>query len=219
MCRFFSLNISCCCLVAKSCLALCNPIDCSVGFSSGFNGKESTYNAGDPGSGRSSGEGHGNPLYYSCLKNPMDRGAWWAKSIGLHRVRHNWSNLACRLRHTRLPCPSLSHGVCSNLDPLSRWCHPANSSSVAPSPPALNLSQHQSFPVSRLFASGGQSVEASAAVLPMNIHGWFPLGLIGLISLLPKGLSRSSPAPQFESINSSALSLLCDPTLTSIHDY
>ena len=78
--------------------------------------------------------------------------------------------------------------------------------------------QHQSFPVSRLFTSGGQSVEASASVLPVNIHGWFPLGLTGLISLLPKGLSRS-PAPQFESINSSALSLLYGPTLISIHDY
>ena len=67
------------------------------------------------------------------------------QSIGLRRVGHKWSNLACRLQHTRLPFPSLSPGVCSNLDPLSQWCHPANSSSVAPSPPALSLSQHQSF--------------------------------------------------------------------------
>jgi len=42
-----------------------------------------------PGSGRSSGEGHGNPLQCPCLENPMDRGAWWAKSMGLQRVRHN----------------------------------------------------------------------------------------------------------------------------------
>ena len=53
-------------------------------------------NAGDirdkgsiPGSGRSSGEGHGNPLQYPCLENPMDTGAWWAKSMGLQRVGHN----------------------------------------------------------------------------------------------------------------------------------
>ena len=62
-----------------------------------------------------------------------------------------------------------------------------------PCAPALNLSQHQGlFPVSRLFASGGQSIEASASasVLPMNIHGWYPLGLTGSISLLSKGLSR-----------------------------
>ena len=61
-----------------------------------------------------------------------------------------------------------------------------------PSPPASNLSQHQSFPVNRLFASSGQSIGAlaSASVLSMNIQGWFPLGLIGLISLQSKELSR-----------------------------
>ena len=63
---------------------------------------------------------------------------------------------------------------------------------LSPSPPSLNLSQHQSFPVSQLFASGVQSigVSASTLVLPMNIQGWFPLGLTGLISLLSKWLSR-----------------------------
>ena len=66
--------------------------------------------------------------------------------------------------------------------------HPLSS----PSPPAFNLSQHQakSFPVSQLTASGGQRIGASASVLPMNIQGWFPLELIGLISLQSKGLSR-----------------------------
>ena len=61
-----------------------------------------------------------------------------------------------------------------------------------PFSPALNLSQHQSFPMSQFFPSGGLSIgaSASAAVLPMNIQGWFPLGLTGLISLLFKGLSR-----------------------------
>ena len=63
---------------------------------------------------------------------------------------------------------------------------------LPPSPPAFNLSQHQGFfPVSQLFASGGQSVGASASALPMNIQGWFPLGLTLLISLLPKGFSRA----------------------------
>ena len=77
--------------------------------------------------------------------------------------------------------------------PLSRWCHPSISSSAVPVYSCL-----QSFPASRsflessLFASGGQSigVSASASVLPMNIQDWFPLGLIGLILLLSKGLSR-----------------------------
>ena len=64
-----------------------------MGFPDGSDGKESTYNAGDlgsiPGSGRSPGERHGNPLQYSCLENPMDRGAWWAKVHGVARVKHN----------------------------------------------------------------------------------------------------------------------------------
>ena len=59
-----------------------------------------------------------------------------------------------------------------------------------PSPPAFNLSQHQSFPMSQVFTWGGQSIGASASVLPMNIQGWFPLGLTGLMSLQSKGLSR-----------------------------
>ena len=94
------------------------------------------------------------------------------------------------LQHARPPCPSLSPGVCSNSCPLSRWCYLTISS---PSTFAFNLSQHQGlFSVSRLFASGGQSIRASAlaSVLPINIQGWFPLGLTGLISLLSKGLSR-----------------------------
>jgi len=72
----------------------------------------------------------------------------------------------------------------------------------------------ESFPMSRLFASGGQSTGASASVLPMNFQGWFPLGLSGFIALL-----ESSPASQLESINSSVLSLLNDPTLTFVHDF
>jgi len=74
--------------------------------------------------------------------------------------------------------------------------------------------------MSRLFASGGQSigVSASAWVLPMNIQDWFPLGLTGW-SCSPRDSQESSLPPQFKSINSSMLSLLYGPTLTSIHDY
>ena len=97
------------------------------------------------------------------------------------------------LQHSRLPCPSLRPGVCSNSCPWSQWCHPTISSSVArfssypQSFPVLG-----SFPMSWLFASGGQSTGTltSASVLPLNIQGWFPLGLTDLISLLSKGLSR-----------------------------
>ena len=78
-----------------------------------------------------------------------------------------------------------------------------------------------SFPVSWRFASGGQSTGTSVlpSVLPLSIQGWYPLGLTGLISLQSKVLSESSPAPQFEDINSLVLNLLYGPTLTSIHGY
>ena len=60
---------------------------------------------------------------------------------------------------------------------------------------------------------------ASASVIPMNIQGWFPLGLTVRSPYSPRDSQESSPAPQFKSINTLALSLLYDPTLTSIHDY
>ena len=121
------------------------------------------------------------------------------------------------LQHARLPCPSLSPGACSNSCSLSQWCHPTISSSVAPFsswPPFFPASGF--FPVSQIFSSGDQNIgaSASASVLPMNIQGWFPLGLVGLTSLQSKGCSRV-----FSSINSLALSPLYGPTLTSIHDY
>ena len=97
------------------------------------------------------------------------------------------------LQHTRLPCPSLSPGVCSNPCPLSRWCQPTISSSVVPFSSCLqSFPASGSFPMSQLLASGGQRIGASASapVLPMSIQGWLPLGFTGLISLLSKGLSR-----------------------------
>ena len=95
------------------------------------------------------------------------------------------------LQHTRLLCPSLSPKVCSNSCPLNQCAIQPSHPLLPPSPPSLNLSQHEeSFPMSWHFPSGGQSIGASASVLSMIIQGWFPLGLTGLISLLPKGLSR-----------------------------
>ena len=76
-----------------------------------------------------------------------------------------------------------------------------------------------SFPMSQLFTSGGQSIGASASVLPMSIHVWFPLGFIGLTPCTPRGSQELSPIPQFESISSLAFSLLYGPSLISIHDY
>ena len=97
------------------------------------------------------------------------------------------------LRHARPPCPSPTPGAYSNSCPSHWWRHPTISSSVVPF-----FSHLQSFPasgsfqMSQFFASGKQSiiVSASASVLPMNIQGWFPLGLTGWISLQSKGLSR-----------------------------
>ena len=116
----------CCCSVTKSCLTLCNPMDCSTpGFS---------------------------VLQYLQI---------------------------CLSR------------VCSN-SPLSQWCNPTISSSVAPFSCLQSFPASGSFPMNRLFASGGQSIRASASasVLPVNMQGWSPLGMTGLIFLLSKGLSR-----------------------------
>ena len=98
-----------------------------------------------------------------------------------------------RLQHARLPCPSPTPGACWNSYPLSQWCHPTISFSVVPfsSYPQSFLASG-SFPVSQFFTSDGQSIgpSVSASVLPINIQGWFPLGLTGFISLHSKGLSR-----------------------------
>ena len=88
------------------------------------------------------------------------------------------------LQHDRLPCLSPTPGVRSNSCPLSRWCHPTVSSSVVPFSSCLqSFPGSGSFPVSQLFTSGGRNIEASASasVLPVNIQGWFPLGLTVLI--------------------------------------
>ena len=97
------------------------------------------------------------------------------------------------LQHARPSCPSPTPGAYPNSCPLSHWCHPTISSSVAPF-----SSCPQSFPasgsiqMSQPFASGGQSigVSASTSVLPMNIQDWSPLGWTGWISLQSKGHSR-----------------------------
>ena len=119
----------------------------------------------------------------------------------------------------RLPCPSPTPGACSNSCPSSWWYHPTISPSVIPFSSCLQpFTASGSFPVSQFLASGSQSIGASASILPMNIQRWFPLGLTSLTSLLSKGPSRVLFTPQFESINSSALSLLYGPTLTSVCD-
>ena len=126
-------------------------------------------------------------------------------------------------QHARPPCSSPSPRVHSDSCPLSQWCHPAISSSVvlfSSCPQSLPASE--SFSMSQLFAWGGQStgVSALSSFLPKKSQGWSPSEWTGWTSLQSKGLfEESSPTPQLKSINSSALSLLHSPTLTSIHDH
>ena len=96
-------------------------------------------------------------------------------------------------QHARSPCPSPSPGVHSNSRPSSRWCHPAISSSVVPfSSCPQSPSASESFPMSQLFAWGGQSTGVSVltSFLPKSTQGWSPLEWTGWISLQSKGLSR-----------------------------
>ena len=97
-------------------------------------------------------------------------------------------------QHTRPPCSSPTPGVYSNSCPSRWWCHPAISSSVVPfSPCPQSLPASGCFPISQLFAWGGQSigVSASASALPMNTQAWSPLGWTGWISLQSKGTLKS----------------------------
>ena len=97
--------------------------------------------------------------------------------------------------------PSPSPRSCFSSCPLSQWCRPTISfSAILFSSCLQSFPTSGSFPMSQLFSSGGQRIRASASVLPMNIQGWFPLGLTAV-----QGTLKSSPAPQFESIYSLCL--------------
>ena len=130
--------------------------------------------------------------------------SWLWSSLGnVKHIEHLWAQFSRSVvsnslrphesQHARPPCLSPTPGVHSNPCPSSRWCHPAISSSVVPfssCPQSLPVSG--SFPVSQLFAWGGQStgVSASALFLPKNTQDQSPLGWTGWISLQCKGLSR-----------------------------
>ena len=125
------------------------------------------------------------------LKHPNC--SFWSSKQSFSYSVVSYSLRPHELQHTRPPCPSPTSGVYSNSCPLSRWYHPAISSSVAPfSSYPQSLPASGSFPVNQLFAWGGQSigVSASTSVLPMNTQDWSPLGWTGWISLQSKGLSR-----------------------------
>ena len=126
------------------------------------------------------------------------------------------------LQQARPPCSSPSPGVHLDLRPSSPWCHPAISSSVVPFSSCPNPSQHQS-----LFQWVNSSHEVAKVLEFQPQHHSFQRNprvdflqnwLVGS-PCSPRDSQKSSPTPQFKNINSSALSLLHSPTLTSIHDH
>ena len=116
-----------------------------------------------------------------------DQSVQFSRSVVSNSLRPHES------QHARPPSPSPTPGVHSDSRPLSPWCHPAISSSVAPfSSCPQSLPESESFPMSQLFTWGGQStgVSALASVLSKNTQDWSPLEWTGWISLQSKGLSR-----------------------------
>ena len=124
-----------------------------------------------------------------------------------------------RLQHARIPCPSLFPEICRNACPLSRWCHPTISSSVAPFSCPQSFPASGSFPMSRLFASGGWSIGAQHQSFQWILRVDFLWDWLAWFPCCQRGSQKSSPAPQFESINSSVLNLLYGPNLISLDDY
>ena len=120
--------------------------------------------------------------------------SWWTVKVKVkHRSVMSDSLRPHGLQHTRPPCPSPTPRVHPNPCPLRWWCHPIISCSVVPFCSCLqSFPASESFQMSQLFVSGGQSigVSASTSVLPMNTQDWYPLGWTGWISLQSKGLSR-----------------------------
>ena len=135
----------------------------------------------------------GNTLKLYFVTNKIIKFYWFSPEILYNSVQFSHSVVSDSLRphesqHARPPCPSPTPGVHSNLGPSSRWCHPAISSSVVPfSSCPQSLPPSESFPMSQLFAWGGQStgVSAPASFLPKKSQGWSPLEWTGRISLQP----------------------------------
>ena len=107
--------------------------------------------------------------FFSAYQTYFVRWRWLFRTVVVVQLQPH------ELQHARFPCPWLSPRVCSNPCPLCRWCHPTISSSVIPfSFCHQYFPSSGSFPMSQLLSAGGQSIGASASVLPMNIQGWYP---------------------------------------------
>ena len=118
---------------------------------------------------------------------------YWCCSITQLLFNNSNSLWPHELQYAGPSCPSPTPWVYPNSCPLSWWCHPTISSSIIPfSSCPQSFPASGSFPMSQLFASGGQTIEVStsSSVLPMNTQDWSPLGWTGWISLQAKGLSR-----------------------------
>ena len=158
--KFACFYFCSCCSVTQLCLPLCNPMDCSTR------------------------EGNGNPLQYSCLENPVDRGAWWAAVYG---VAQSWT----RLKQLSLYAWTAAHQASLSITNSRSLLKLMSIASVMPSNHLIlyhplsscpqSLPASRSFPISQLFTSHGQSTRTSASpsALPKNIQGWFPLGMTG----------------------------------------
>ena len=156
----------------------------------------------------------------SCTGNSLNQGAFSpCLSIHCYTVAKYCQALCILLDYSIPGFPGLWYLlILLNSCPLCECCHLTISSSAAPfclqSFPASG-----SFPMSQCFASGGQSIEASASLLPINIQDWFALGLTGLISMLSKGLYRVCSGTTTWKHEFIWCSAFIDPTLTSIYDY
>ena len=123
------------------------------------------------------------------------------------------------LQHARLPCPSPTPGVCSNSCPLSRWCHPVISSSVAPSSScSQSFPASRSFPMSQFFIPGGQSIRTSASISPSSEYSGLVSFRIDWLDLLAvQGTLKSFP--QYHSSNTSILRHSAFFTVQLSHPY
>ena len=123
------------------------------------------------------------------------------------------------LQHTRPPCPSPTPEACTNSSSLSQWWHATIWSSVISFSHLQSFPVSGSFPISQFFPSGGQSIRDSVLVLPMNIQGWLPLELSGLISLHSKEFSRIFSSTTIWRYQFFGAQPSYGPTFTSLHVY
>ena len=155
-------------------------------------------------------------LFFKCfLLFANSLHIWLIRMMLLASVQFSRSVVSYSLQpHEARPrCPSPTPGVHPNSCPSSQWCHPAISSSVVlpPIPPSIRVFSNESV----LHMRWPKYWSFSFSIIPSKEH---PNGLVGS-PYCPRDSQESSPTSQFKSINSSALSFLHSPTLTSIHDH